>query len=212
MNHSKLKIALASAALAVSGAAMADQPSWTFVGLKGGLAESPSDGEETGNYRFGIEGSVALFNIMHLSGEYTAGNVEAEDGNGVEIIDSDLDVWEIALGSHVSVSDNADLYLEGIFGNVDLDDLDDSDIYGGAVGARVMLTDRAEINVGVEALEVDETSSQEISPFAGGRYSFTDLFSVGVEAKVDNARYLGENSLDVDVRFSFGDQSWLGNN
>jgi len=211
MNHSK-KIALAAtAALAVSGAAMADNPSWTFVGLKGGIAESPTGGEETSNYRFGAEGSAELFNILHIGGEYTAGNIEADDAAGVQIVDSDLDVWQIVFGSHVSVSDSADLYLHGIFGNVDLDDGDDSDIYGGAVGARVMLTDRAEIGVGVEALEVDETSTQEISSFAGGRYSFTDLFSVGVEAKVDNARFFGENSIEADVRFSFGDPSWLGN-
>ena len=132
-------------------------------------------------------------------------------GAGTQIIDTDVDVWEIHAGSHVSVSDSADLYLEGIFGNIDIDESEDSNIYGGAAGARIMLTDRVELHTGVEALEIDETETQTISAFVGGRYNFTDLFSIGVEAVDDNARYLEENSFEVDIRLSFGDQSWLGN-
>jgi hypothetical protein len=128
MNHRNLKIALASAALAVSGAAMADGPGWTYFQGQAGWGDAPDDGENT---QYGASGSIQLFNMLHLGGTYTAGKFDA---TGID--DSDVDNWNIVFGSHVAVSDTADVFADVIFGNIDPDDLgDDSDYYGGRPSA-----------------------------------------------------------------------------
>lgn len=213
MMHRKLTIALAGAALAVSGAALAEGPAWTYLQGQYIQGDTPSDGS---NDRAGIAGSAELFNILHLGGTWNTGDIEDSSS------DSDIDFWEINAGAHVGVSDSADVYAEAIFGNVDVDEADDGDYIGGAFGVRVMLTDNLELNGGAEVLQVDDEAfgcsgsscddSTETSLFIGGRYNFTPNFSFGVEAVESNVRMFLEDSVGFDLRWAFGDQSWLGNN
>jgi len=203
MNHRNLKIALASAALAVSGAAMADGPAWSFVQGQAGWGDCFDDCQNT---RYGASGSVALFNAMHLALTFTTGKLDEAGADDV-----DVDVWEGRVGGHFGVSDNADVFAEARLGNVDAEGGGDEDYYGGAFGVRVMLTDNVEVNGGAEALYADDSESNFVSGFIGGRYNFTDAFSFGVTYTDDNLRYLDQDSLDLDLRWSFADFGWLGN-
>jgi hypothetical protein len=204
MNHRNLKIALASAALAVSGAAMADGPGWTYFQGQAGWGDAPDDGENT---QYGASGSIQLFNMLHLGVTYTAGKFDA---TGID--DSDVDNWNIVFGSHVAVSDTADVFADVIFGNIDPDDLgDDSDYYGGRFGTRVMLTDRVEINGGAQAIYLDDSEGNSVNGFFGGRLAFGDNFSAGVTYTDDNIRFLEEDSLELDLRWTFGNPGWTGN-
>lgn len=221
MNNRNLKIAVASAAVAFSAAAMADGPDWTFLQGQYGLGDSPSDGENT---RYGVAGSAQLFDFAHLGGQFNAGTFD-DGSSGPGGIDTDVDVWQINVGGHVGVTDNADLYADVIFGNVDIDDGEDGDYYGAAFGIRAMFTDNVELNGGMEVLQVDDeafgcgtsplddcSDSTETSLFIGGRYGFNENFSFGVMAVDDNIRFGLDDSITFDLRWAFGDQSWLGNN
>lgn len=207
MNYRKSQLAIAMVALAVSGFAMADGPAWTYVQGQYRLADSESDGS---NYQYGIGGSIGFAEVVHASAKYNLGNFEAGSS-----VDTDVDTWEIHAGAHFGVTDSADVYAEAIYGNVDIDDADDGDFYGGAFGVRAMLADSFEINGGIEAVQIDDEAfgcsgsgcddSTETSLFIGGRYAFTPNFSVGVTAVDDNVRHLLDDSVEFDLRWAFGD-------
>ena len=206
MNHRNLKIALASAALAVSGAAMADSPQWTYVQGQVGWGDSPDDGE---NSQYGGAFSLALFDAMQFGAQYTTGKF---DGGGID--DADVDNWNVNIGLHTAVADNADIYADLIYGNIDPDSsiADDDDYYGGRFGFRYLPNDKLEIFGGVQAVKGDDSEATSVNGWGGGRLFITDAFSTGVTFTPDDIRHLEEDSLTIDIRFAFDDQSWLGNN
>lgn len=205
MNHSKLKIALASAALAVSGAAMAQSPQWSYFQGQAGWADSGNDGENT---QYGAALSLQAFDILHFGGQFTTGKFDS-----ALIDDSDVENWNIFFGFHTSLASNTDIFADAIFGNVDPDDLgDDDDYYGGRFGVRYIPIDQLEINGGVQAVYLDDDESNQVTGWVGGRVLINDSWSAGVTFTPDDFRHLEEDSLTIDIRFGFGDQSWLGNN
>jgi hypothetical protein len=216
-NMNYFKIAMVSAALAVSGAAMAESPSWTSLQVQYGWGDSCSDCD---NYAGGVAGSAQLFNFVHLGGTFTTGTNDGLTFNG-----SDVDVWQINLGGHQSVSDSTDVFADLIMGNVDVDDASDGDFVGASFGVRSnAISDNFEILVGIDVAKVDDEAfgcrgggcedSVETSAFVGGRYSFSDAVSFGVTYVDDNFRYDLADSFTVDLRWTFGagGVSWLGNN
>jgi len=207
-----IAIAATAAALTYSTAAMAQSPSWTYVQGQYALADSGSNNTE---YQAGIMGSTSLFNVFHAQASYTSGDADdISDG-------TDADVGQISFGFHQGVSDNTDVFADLLVGNVDIDDADDGDYYGGAFGARSMIVSNVEILGGIQAVQVEDEAfgctfncddSTEVSAFLGGRYSFTPNISFGVLWVDDDVRQALNDSLTMDFRWTFArGPSWLGN-
>jgi hypothetical protein len=207
-----LIITTAAAAMACSMTAAAESPSWTYVQGQYALADSGSDNDE---YQAGATGSVNLFNTFHLQGSYTSGKAD-------DIIQgTDADVGQINFGYHHGVSENTDVFMDLLIGNVDIDDADDGDYYGGAFGVRSMIVSNVELLGGVQAVQIDDEAfgctgncddSTKVSGFLGGRYSFNPQMSFGVTWMNNDPRQATNDTLTADFRWTFASAPrWLGN-
>ena len=175
--------------------------SYTYVELGAARFDVDDFDDEVDIYY--LRGSLGLFELFYVFGEYQNQELDFEDTRTDQI--------QLGVGAHFGASPKLDLYAEvgWLYSDIesDLDDLDESDNgYEVMVGARWMVLpwDRGglELNGGVGYIDLDnrlasdETASQwEI----GARAHFLQFLSVGLTYSMleDDDQVLG------GVRFSF---------
>lgn len=178
---------------AFSGAAFADDFNYNYVQISYGEAEIDNTGGLDGDGP-GIFGSVALSEKIHLFGEYQV----ADFGQGV-----DLGQLEAGLGYVFNVSETVDIIAKAAYVNMEVDTPQGSvDENGYAIGAgiRGMLTERVELNGGLDLVDLDESDS-ETRAKAGILFNITDSISVGA-----NGTWWDDVTVyQLTARFDFGD-------
>jgi hypothetical protein len=212
------KLLLATAAMAVSGAAIAG-PSYTYVDLgyvqgDGIDASSLLGGipNEIGNFEsdgFTIRGSKSISDNFHVQASYTDG--DSLGGNGT-LLGSDYDGYSIGVGYNPAITDSMDLVarigysdLDAEFGALVSDllsipeGLTDYSVSGInlEVGPRAMIGDNLELNAAATLF------IGEIETIAG------DIDQTDVGLRFGGEYYFGNISLGVDVETGFIDQANL---
>ena len=201
MKHFKLLVL--AAALVCSGAAVAG-PQWTFANI--GIATG--DGDEVDDTEFfGLEGCLSIAEIWHVRGEWATG--EAENNGG-----RDVDILELGVGVHRSISDSTDVVADLFLGTIDEVDggggSTESDYMGYSLGIRSMLTDEFEFNAAINYADVDcpagcgavTGSAVNVGGKIGGRYLFDEAISVGASFNWNGVQ---GDLLTLNVRWAFGD-------
>ena len=143
-----------------------------------------------------LRGSVALGDTFFLAGEYAS---QTNDDAGVDI---DLDQYNLGLGAHYALSDNADLVGQiswvkaevsaAGFGSVS------DDGYGLSVGVRGRLGEQFEGEVALKYADFSD-GGDSTAGFLAGRWYFTEAFAVGVNAQFDE----DTTSYGIGLRYEF---------
>lgn len=173
-------VLLVAAIILLAGTAHAQTVRWSYV-EGGGASIDPDRGDRENGWFVG--GSVGLGKVpIHLIGDF------ASMGS--------LDTWLVGGGWHGLLGEKADLFADGAFYDVDVDDG-----FKVRFGVRWMLSERFELNGYLAWTELDFSDNKSI---AGNLiYDLTGSFGIGGGAEWgDNWRF-GR----VFVRFSFGGKS-----
>jgi hypothetical protein len=187
------------ASLAVSGAALAEGPSWTYGDISYWRADSVGDDEAEA---YVLEGSFGFADKFHAQGTYLDG----------EQADQDFDGYRIKVGINPAVTDNTDFVFQ--VGYLDItqetggNDID-VDGYSLTTGLRSMLADTVElfayVNVDIADLDFNDGSSDEdateVSAIVGGQYFFTD--NVSLSLRYENGGLLADDAVQFGARYSF---------
>lgn len=221
------KLALiAAAAVAWSGAALADGPDWTYIDvsyLRGDSGDEESDG-------FSIKGSVEFADKYVLGLAYYDGEVGIFDFDSDVSDNVDFDGYTVEFGVRPALSDTIDLVVD--LGYFDLEQDGDIAGFGNDNGVDGYLTNvgvRAQIldNVDVWAIatgyfgEADCDSSfasdefcvafgqvaqdgddfTEMAAQIGGQYQWTERAGVTINHTIDGL--FGEDLTQFGIRYTF---------
>lgn len=193
---SALKPCLSLVLLITSAAALAQEQTRTmsYTYLEGDYVSSSFDnpGNDVDGDGVGVKGSFSVTDQLFLLGDYTYQDL---DGN------VDLDELELGIGGHMPLADGLDLIgtLSYLYTNVDYGPGDtDDDAIGLGVGLRGRLTDRFELQGGVQYADL-ELLRDDILLSLGGRYYLTPQLALGagVEAGDDVTTW------NAGVRYEF---------
>lgn len=178
---------------AFSATAFADDFNYNFVQIGYGEAEIDNTGGIDGDGP-SIFGSVAVSDRFHVFGEYQT----ADFGQGV-----DLSQLEAGLGYNVPVSEKVDIVARLSYINMEVDSPQGSvDESGYAIGAgiRGMVSERVELNGGLDFVDLDESDS-ETRAKAGILFNVTDSISIGA-----NGTWWDDVTVyQLTARFDFGE-------
>jgi len=193
------KAILASAALAFSGAALADGPAWTYLDL--GVVATESAGDDTSK---GLRASGSFgVDLFHFSGSYAVINDA--------IPNDDYDVFRIAAGIHPAITDSTDMVLELGYSSGSYDDASaEPDGIDLTAGVRSMITDSFELNAAAVLFYGSSDTGgdddlQDVGLRIGGQYFVTDNVSINVTATQDLSIENGStgDSIQIGGRFNF---------
>lgn len=175
-----VKITLAIALALVFGAVQAQTVSWKYVeGGYGGV--DPDWGSKENGWLVG--GAFDLGKIpIHFMGDY------ASFGK--------YDIWQIGGGWHGLLGERADLFADGTFYDVDVDDG-----FKIRFGVRWMVTKRIEINGNLAWTQLDLTDIQSIA--GNAIFDFSKRFGVGGGLEYGDKF----KSARVYIRVNFGPRS-----
>lgn len=183
---------LALALLAASAAANAGDFDYNFVSV--GYGNTSLDEVDVDGDGFGIGASFALSNSYHLFAGYDTADFD---------YDVDASSMAVGLGWHHGLSPKLDLVTELSYQYVELDapgfdSVDDSGL-GLGLGLRFAATEKLELDGGIGYVDLGD-GGDETSLGAGGLYSFTKAFAMGLGGSwSDDA-----SSYTVSGRFYFG--------
>lgn len=177
--------------LALSAAANADDFDYTYFSLGYGTIEF--DDINVDGDGFGIDGSVAISDSVHLFAGYTAAGLDF----GVDATE-----FGAGIGYNTSLSNVVDLVARLSYEYVELEgpggSIDDNGI-GLGLGIRFAATEQLELNAGIDYVDLSD-SGNDTGFGVGGLYSFTDSFALGLGGNwSDDA-----SSYTVSGRFYFG--------
>jgi|GEM_PF-2577185 len=205
-----IKLVLATAALAVSCAAIAG-PSYTYVDAGITLADGFGDNSETEG--LALRGSFGFADIFHVGGGYGQGDLDG----GKSESGFDVTSYNLYFGVNPAITENMDLVSRIGYAKSELDadgfnDLELSGLWL-EVGPRAMVSEKLELNAAVTLFtgEVEETSGcggscdkDDLNEFGfrvGAEYYFTPAFSVGLDSEVKG---LFGDAVNIHGRWSFG--------
>ncbi len=178
---------------AFSASVYADELSYTYVQIGYGEAELDNSGGIDGDGP-SIFGSAAVSENFHIFGEYGT----ADFGLGV-----DLNQLEAGLGYNTALSENLDIVGRLAYVNMEVDSplgSVDENGYAVGVGLRGKVSERVELNGGLDFVDLDESDS-ETRAKAGFLFNFTDSFSVGA----NGAWWDDITVYQLVARFDFGE-------
>ena len=137
----------------------------------------------------GLYGSFPINDAFFVRVDYR--HLEASDSP------AELDTIELGAGYRYPLSEKADL-IAGIAYVAGENNQGDDDGFGLRVGARFLLTDKVELNGTLDyvSLEDDDTIIT-----LGGRYSFTEMFSLGLSFYTADETDADVFGLDFRVNF-----------
>jgi len=145
----------------------------------------------------GISGSAAVSESFHVFASYGVGDVD--DG----FISADIDQWNAGIGYNNSLSESVDLVVGLSYEYVDISvpgfgSADDNG-YGLSVGLRMAASEKLEVDAGVAYVDLGD-SGDSTAFGAGVLYNFTESFSLGLSASIDD----DVTAYNVGGRFYFG--------
>lgn len=178
---------------AFSATVYADDFNYNYIQIGYGEAEIDNTGGIDGDGP-GIFGSVSISDSFHLFGEYST----ADFGQGV-----DLGQLEAGLGYNMSLSEKVDLIGRLSYVNMEVDTpAGSADENGYAIGAglRGMVTERFEVNGGLDFVDLDDSDS-ETRVKAGALFNVTDSISVGAQG----TWWDDITVYQLNARFDFGE-------
>ena len=144
---------------------------------------------------FGISGSYAATDSIHIYGEYQTADLDF----GV-----DLDFLEAGVGYHMSVSERLDIvaelgYIQVELGAPGFPSFDEDGLTLG-VALRGMASEALELNGGVDYVEFNDADADGETRFnVGFQYNFTETFSAGASATV----WDDFNIIKLSARYNF---------
>jgi opacity protein-like surface antigen len=168
---------------------LADEgPKYTYAELGYAHVELDSFNEADGD-EFGLGGSFALTDMLHIFGSYAAGEVEASNFPNIDTTSADAGV-----GLNYAVSPTVDLVgrVSMVYAKVELNNFDEDDTgFGLGVGVRAMIAPQLELNGGVSYVDFGN-DSDDTALEVGAVYSFTEMFAVTANAAFgDEATAIG---------------------
>lgn len=178
--------------LAFSASASAESFDYNYLSLGYGNVDfSDVNVDGTG---FTLDGSYAINDSYHVFAGYNAADL---DGN------VDATTWAAGFGYNTGLSDAVDLVARLSYEYVEFDapivgSVDDSGL-GLGLGLRFAASDMLELNAGIKHVDLSD-SGNDTGFEAGGLYSFTDTFSLGLGGSwSDNT-----SAYTLSGRFYFG--------
>jgi len=186
-------IALATvAALGLTGNALAaDDLSYSFIEL--GYINTEIDDFDVDGDGLGVRGSLAFTDLLHGFAAFSDG--ELDGGIDVQQI-------EVGLGLNWPISSSVDLIGAVSYVDAKVDTpignfSDDGIALTGAVRGRI--AEQFELRGGLKYVEFDEGGSDTAFE-VGGRYYFTEMFALGLDASFDD----DGTTWILGGRFDFG--------
>jgi hypothetical protein len=176
------KLLLATAALAVSGSALAG-PSYTYADF------SYSEALFGTTDAIAVSGSYAVTDQIHLLGSYVDGETD---------LLSDFDGYSVGVGYNRAMTDNMDLVFRVGYADIDVDLAGSSDVITFEVGPRAMVTDDLELNAAVTYVDSDDLDASLAGLRVGGQLYF-DNISVGATVETNEIT----TALGFNVRYSW---------
>jgi hypothetical protein len=200
-----IKLVLATAALAVSGAAIAG-PSYTYVDA--GIIVGNSDSSDQETEGFSLRGSFGFADIFHVGADIAS----VENNGGKSKSGSDDTGYALYFGVNPAVTENIDLVArigyasrEQDSGNAPKPEQTGAYLQ---VGPRGMIGEKVELSAyGVIATGENKKADGSKDDFrrvgyaVGGQYYFTPAISLGADITVTGSQ---SNAANLFVRFSFG--------
>ena len=230
----KISLVLATAALAVSGAAIAG-PSYTYVDI--GYVVAPGADEvridangtsvvDTATTGYTLRGSFGFADIFHVGAGYADGEVGGGKGiNTVAGIGTDTTAYNLYFGFNPAMTDNVDLvarigysFDEGkVAGSPNTGTVESTAAFLQA-GTRAMVSEKFELNAfatyvdGETELKTSLITStvkadyEDVTFSVGGVYYFTPMISAGVDVNVTGGTKLPSIEVGgVDYRIAAAD-------
>ncbi len=121
-------------------ASAAEGLSYTYV--EGGYVGTNTDGPDMDGW--GVNGSGALTDNLHVFGGFTAQETDDQTFGGVRFDGLDVDQWRLGLGYNHPVAANTDLLARVAYDRYKIEDFDSIDGYSAEVGVRSALTQNFE--------------------------------------------------------------------
>lgn len=188
-----MNAALLATVLSTSASASAQDEAMSYTYIDGGYVNTEIDHPlNVDGDGLGVRGSFAITDRVFLLGDYTSQDLD---------YNIDFDQLEVGVGGHMPLADALDVVgsVSYLYTDVDVGpgDTDDNAI-GLGLGLRGQLTDRLEIEGGVQYADVNVLRDDLLVSF-GGRYYVTPQFALGagVEAGDDMSMW------NMGVRYEF---------
>jgi len=173
-------------------------PRYTYLGAgwDGGDSRCAVEPGDEGVSGFTAEGSIGLFDAVHLLGTAYSGET---DGSNV-----DVTCYEVGAGVTWGLTESADVVLRGYYVSVDTD-VGDADGFEPELLVRYAISDRVEVDLGM--------AYYDMSPDEGEDFDDTEV-RLGVVYNVLPwlAVRAGGTIFDDDSTFNLGVRAYLGGN
>ncbi len=160
---------------AFAASAYADGLNYTYIQASYGQVELDDSVIDVDGDAFGINGSFAVSDSIHLFGEYQTAELD---------FNVDLNLLEAGLGYRVPISDTMDIVGRLAYVNIEVEPpggpSDDENGYGIGVGLRGAMSDKIEWNGGLDYVDFSD-SSGETRVSAGFLFNITETMTVGVK-------------------------------
>jgi len=196
----KTKLAGATAAalaLGLSQAAIAQGPSYDYLGASYAIADLGYFVDDSLD-GFKLEGSVGLTQNIHLMGEWL-------DVSGRPFgFGADIEQYRVAIGYNHALTSSTDFVVRAGFARQKFSEDGFGSIsdngYNLEAQVRMMLNDQFELNVGSQYTDVSGDIGDRATLTSGFVYTFAQGVAVrgGVEVGAD------DNIIDLGVRWNFG--------
>lgn len=159
----------------LGGVCFADEgPRYTFAEVGYAHVEFDRFNEADGD-QFGLGGSLALTDMLHVFGSYAQGQVEGSNFPNIDTTSANA-----GLGVNFAVSPTIDLVGRAavVYAKAELNNFDEDDTgLGLNAGVRAMIAPQLELNGGVSYVDFGD-DSDDTALEVGAVYSFTDMFAV----------------------------------
>ena len=152
-------------------------------------------GAEVDGDAFGIEGSFAINDNVHVFADFKAADLD---------FDIDATQWSAGIGYNTPLSDSVDLVGQLSYEYIEAEQpvvgKDDENGLGLGLGLRFMAADSIELNAGIDYVDYGDTVGDETSLIVGGLYNFTQNFAVGLRGSFGDV----VSFYSLTGRFYFG--------
>ena len=187
-----LRSLLITSLFAFSASAVADGFDYNYLSLGYGNVDFDDVGVDGDG--FGLAGSYAINDSYHAFLGYNNSSLD---------LDIDATSWGAGLGYNRELTDKVDLVARLSYEYVEIDvplaGSDDDSGIGLGLGLRIAASDKLELNAGINQVDLSDSGS-DTGFSAGGLYSFTEAFSLGLGGNWSD----DTSAYTVEGRFYFG--------
>ena len=198
MEFKKSLLCLAAAATLSSGAAIADQPSYSYI--DGGYARADIDDFGLKPSGIFLRGSTELGDNWFIQ----AGYESLDDDSG--LIDVDADGYNLGIGFKTGLGDSSSFHITLDYVDAEVDvshdylgsGSADEDGYAIGLGVRGNVSENFELNARIDYVDfdIDDSTSYGI----GALWNISDAFGIVLEYSADDD---SNNEFRIGGRFSF---------